>query len=95
MFRSIAYMNPQKKPRRSSRRHNDNDPARTGLRLRQLRLNKEITQAELATAIGFKNAHSISHIETGYRAITDGKLIKAATYLGVAPSAIRKAKVTR
>jgi transcriptional regulator with XRE-family HTH domain len=79
--------------RRSSRRHNDNDPARTGRLIRQLRLNKEMTQAELALAIGFKNSQNISQIESGYRAITDGKLIKAARYLGVKPEAIRKPAV--
>lgn len=79
--------------RRSSRRHSDPDPARTGRLIRQLRLNKEMTQAELATAVGFKNHHSIAHIESGYRALTDGKLIKAARYLGVKPEAIRKPAV--
>ena len=86
-------MTPQKKPRRSSRRHNDTDPVRTGRLIRQLRLNKEMTQEELATAAGYKNHHSISHIESGYRAIPDGKLIKVARYLGVEPSKIRKPAV--
>ena len=79
--------------RRSSRRHSDADPERTGRLIRQLRLNKEMTQAELATAVGFKHPHSIAHIESGYRALTDGKLIKAARYLGVRPEAIRKPAV--
>jgi transcriptional regulator with XRE-family HTH domain len=82
---------PQK--RRSTRRHSDDDPAKTGRLIRQLRLNKEMTQAELATAVGFKHAHSIAHIESGYRALTDGKLIKAARYLGVKPESIRKPAV--
>lgn len=77
------------KQRRSSRRHSDNDPAKTGRLIRQLRLNKEMTQAELAIAVGFKHAHSIAHIESGYRALTDGKLVKAARYLGVKPEQIR------
>lgn len=81
------------KQRRSSRRHSDNDPVRTGRLIRQLRLNKEMTQAELATAVGFKHPHSIAHIESGYRSLTDGKLIKAARYLGVNPDQIRKPEV--
>jgi transcriptional regulator with XRE-family HTH domain len=52
-----------------------------------------MTQAELATAVGFKHPHSIAHIESGYRALTDGKLIKAARYLGVKPESIRKPAV--
>lgn len=81
---------PKRKPRRSCRRHDDNDPKRTGARIRKLRLSRDITQAELAAAAGYKRPHSISFIETGYRAVTDGKLTKIANYLGVAPTAIRK-----
>lgn len=72
------------------RRHNDDDPARTGATLRQLRIDRDVTQAELATAIGFRHAQSIVQIETGYRALTDGKLIKAARYLDVPPLSIRR-----
>jgi len=80
-------------PRRSCRRHDDDNIERTGRIIRQLRLNKEITQAELAVAVGFQNAASIAQIETGRRALTNGKLIKAARYLGVKPEAIRKPAV--
>ena len=75
--------------RRSSRRHADDNPERTGRLIRQLRLNNEITQAELAVAVGFQRASSIAQIETGRRAITDGKLIKAARYLKVDATSIR------
>ena len=81
---------PTRKPRGSARRHNDNDPARTGATLRQIRLMKDVTQAELATAIGFRHPQSIVQIEQGYRALTDGKLIKAARYLDVPPLSIRR-----
>lgn len=86
-------MTPHQKPRRSSSRHNDTDPARTGALIRQLRLNKEITQEDLATAAGYRHHHSISRIESGERAIPDGKLIKVARYLGVDPAKIRKPAV--
>lgn len=86
-------MTTQQKPRRSSRRHNDTDPARTGALIRQLRLNKEITQEDLATAAGYRHHHSISRIESGERAIPDGKLIKVARFLGVDADKIRKPAV--
>jgi transcriptional regulator with XRE-family HTH domain len=82
-------MTTEKKPRRGPRA-TDKDPARTGRIIRQLRLNKDITQEELATAIGYKNHNSISHIETGFRVIPAGKLLAAARYLGVDAEKIRK-----
>jgi transcriptional regulator with XRE-family HTH domain len=72
------------------RRHNDQDPARTGATLRQLRVDKDVSQADLAKACGFIHAQSIAQIEAGYRALTDGKLIKAARFLDVQPLAIRR-----
>ena len=75
------------------RTHNDTDPAKTGRIIRQLRLNKEITQAELATAAGYSRPSCISYVETGYRAIPDGKLLKVARYLGVDADKIRKPAV--
>jgi transcriptional regulator with XRE-family HTH domain len=82
-------MTSLQKPRRGPR-STDKDPARTGRIIRQLRLNKDITQEELATAAGYKNHHSISHIETGYRVIPHSRLLRVAQYLGVAPDKIRK-----
>lgn len=70
--------------------HNDTDPARTGETLRQLRIDRDITQAELATAVGFRYPTSIVQIEKGLKPLTDGKLIKAARFLGVQPLAIRR-----
>jgi transcriptional regulator with XRE-family HTH domain len=75
------------------RTHNDTDPAKTGRIIRQLRLNKEITQEELATAAGYSRASCISNVETGYRALPDGKLLKIARYLGVDADKIRKPSV--
>jgi transcriptional regulator with XRE-family HTH domain len=83
---------PQKRAYKP-RTHNDLDPAKTGRIIRQLRLNKEITQAELATAAGYSRASCISNVETGYRAIPDGKLLKVARYLGVDADKIRKPAV--
>jgi transcriptional regulator with XRE-family HTH domain len=70
--------------------HNDTDPARTGETLRQIRIDRDITQAQLATAIGFRYASSIVQIEKGTKPLTDGKLIKAARFLGVQPLSIRR-----
>jgi transcriptional regulator with XRE-family HTH domain len=83
------------KPKRpyKPRRHNDTDPAKTGRLIRQLRINKEMSQLELATAAGYSNKASISRIEAGIRPIPDGKLIKVARYLGVDPDKIRRPAV--
>ena len=89
-------MTTKPKPRRSSRRHNDPDPQATGETLRELRLDKEVTQTQLAHAIGYKSHVAVAHIESGYRGMTDAKLEKAASFLGVAPAVIRKpVKATR
>ena len=48
---------------------------------------------ELATAAGYSRASCISNVETGYRAIPDGKLLKVARYLGVDADKIRKPAV--
>jgi transcriptional regulator with XRE-family HTH domain len=72
------------------RRHNDNDWGRTGETLRQLRIDRDITQAQLATAVGFMNSGSIAQIEKGLKPLTDGKLMAAARYLDVSPLAIRR-----
>lgn len=85
-------MNTQKRTYRP-RPYKDRDPEKTGRIIRQLRLNKEITQEELATAAGYSRASCISNIETGYRAIPDGKLLKVARYLGVDAAKIRKPAV--
>ncbi len=71
-------------------RHNDHDWERTGETLRQLRIDRNITQSQLGTAIGFRNQGSIAQIEQGLRPLTDGKLIQAARFLGVATIAIRR-----
>ena len=87
-------MTTTKKPRRYiPRTHNDKDPARTGALIRQLRLNKEITQEDLATAAGYQHHHSISRIESGSMPIPDGKLLKVARFLGVEAGKIRKPAV--
>lgn len=79
--------NPRPGPRR---RHNDDDWERTGETLRQLRIDRDITQSKLATAIGFVNPGSIAQIEKGLKPLTDGKLIAAAKFLNVSPLAIRR-----
>ena len=72
------------------RRHNDTDWPRTGETLRQIRIDRDVTQSELATAIGFRHQGAISQIEQGLKPLTDGKLLKAARFLDVQPLAIRR-----
>lgn len=81
---------PTKNTKGPRRRHNDQDWGRTGETLRQLRIDRDITQAQLATAIGFMNSGSVAQIEQGLKPLTDGKLIAAARFLGVSPLAIRR-----
>ena len=83
---------PHPRPgRRAS--HNDSDWERTGATLRQLRIDKDVTQGVLATAIGYRNPSSIVNIERGIKPLPDGKLIKAARFLDVPPLAIRRPAV--
>jgi len=72
-------------------RHNypDHDWEEFGTALRDVRTSRDITQAELATAIGFRSHCSISQIESGIKPMTNGKLNKAAKFLGVLPTEIR------
>jgi transcriptional regulator with XRE-family HTH domain len=87
-------MTTTKKPRRFiPRTHNDTDPVKTGRIIRQLRINKAMTQEELATAAGYKHHHSIARIESGSMPIPDAKLIKVARYLAIDPDKIRKPAV--
>jgi transcriptional regulator with XRE-family HTH domain len=87
-------MTTTKKPRRFiPRTHNDTNPVKTGRIIRQLRINKAMTQEELATAAGYKHHHSIARIESGSMPIPDAKLIKVARYLAIDPDKIRKPAV--
>lgn len=87
-------MTTKKKPRRHlPRTHNDSDPAKTGRIIRQLRINKGMTQEEIATAAGYKHHHSISRIESGSMPIPDAKLLKVARYLAIDPDKIRRPAV--
>ena len=82
---------PTKKIARGPRpRHNDTDWGRTGETLRQLRIDRDVTASQLATAIGFRHTASITQNEKGLKPLTDGKLIAAARYLDVNPLAIRR-----
>jgi DNA-binding XRE family transcriptional regulator len=88
-FMTTPTQSPAPKARRQ---YEDTDWERTGQTLRQLRLKMDVTQAELATAIGYRNQSSIVNIERGIKPLPDGKLIKAARYLGVPPLSIRRPK---
>ncbi|MDQ0854838.1 transcriptional regulator with XRE-family HTH domain [Arthrobacter sp. V4I6] len=82
---------PTEKPRPGRRpRHNDHDWGRTGETLRQFRIDRDVKQIDLATAMGFRYASSITQIEQGLKPLTDGKLMKAARFLNVEPLAIRR-----
>lgn len=81
---------PEKRKPGRSPRHNDQDWERTGATLRQLRNDRDIPREALADALGFQRPSSITQIELGLRPLTDGKLIKAARFLGVPTIAIRR-----
>lgn len=82
-------MTTEQKPRRWSR-HNDPDPTRTGANLRALRVDRGVTQRQLAEALGYKTPAAITHIEQGIRGMNEKLLKEAAAFLNVAPTAIRK-----
>ena len=87
-------MDTLKKPRRNTpRTHNDTDLKKTGRIIRQLRINKGLTQEEVATAAGYKHHHSISRIESGDMPIPEAKLLRVARYLGIDADKIRKPAV--
>lgn len=81
-------MTTEQKPRRYQ--HNDPDPVTTGKNLRAIRIDRGITQRQLAEAIGYTTPVMVTHIEKGLRGIHEDRLIVAAKFLGVAPSVIRK-----
>lgn len=81
---------PTKKTRTNHTPYPDHDWERVGATLRQLRLDKGATQAELATAIGFRLHSSVAQIEAGIKPLTDSKLMAAAEFLGVRPIVIRR-----
>jgi len=59
-----------------------------GQMLKELRIEQDITQAELARVIGYRNQSNVSQIERGGKGMPNSKLIKAARYLGVRPEAL-------
>lgn len=81
---------PTKKTRTRQPNHTEHDWERVGATLRQLRIDKGATQAEVATAVGFVHHSSIAQIEAGIKPLTDAKLIKVANFLGVRPIVIRR-----
>jgi transcriptional regulator with XRE-family HTH domain len=78
--------------RTTRRRSTDPDPKTTGTNLRQIRIDREVTQTQLADILGYKTHAGVAHIESGYRGMTQLQVEKAAKFLGVAPSLIRAAK---
>lgn len=59
-----------------------------GRNLRQIRIDKDLTQRELAAALGYSNQCTISHIETGRKFLHGEQLATAARFLGVTPAEI-------
>jgi transcriptional regulator with XRE-family HTH domain len=59
-----------------------------GRNLRQIRIDRDLTQRELAAALGYSNQCSISHIETGRKFLQGEQLETAARFLGVSSDAI-------
>jgi transcriptional regulator with XRE-family HTH domain len=59
-----------------------------GRNLRQIRVDRDLTQRELAAALGYSNQCTISHIETGRKYLHGEQLESAARFLGVTPEQI-------
>ena len=56
-----------------------------GQRIKQLRRQKNMTQAELAELLGYTTDSTICHIEKGDHDLTQSKIKKFAEVLGVSP----------
>lgn len=54
-----------------------------GMRIRDIRRKKKITQGELARMLGFSGSSAISYIENGQRKLNADKIPKLAESLGV------------
>ncbi|MGH0950032.1 MULTISPECIES: helix-turn-helix domain-containing protein [Bacillus] len=54
-----------------------------GMRIRNIRKEKKITQEELAKNLGFSGSSAISYIENGQRKLNADKIPKLAECLGV------------
>ena len=57
-----------------------------GQRIKQLRRQKNMTQAELAQLLGYTTDSTICHIEKGDHDLTQSKIKKFAEVLGVSPT---------
>ena len=55
-------------------------------RIKQLRLEKGMSQLDLALAVGYKGRSAISKVEKGERDISQSMVIKYANALGVTPN---------
>lgn len=80
---------PTQKPRGALRPYTKNERIAIGQALKEIRIDQDVTQTELAQAIGFRNQSNVSQIERGSKGLTRSKLIKAARYLGVKPDALQ------
>jgi transcriptional regulator with XRE-family HTH domain len=79
---------PTPEPRGPLLARTPTERAAIGKRLRQLRLEQDIFQSELAHAMGFSTQSGLSKVERGTKGLTKPKLIRAARYLGVRPETI-------
>lgn len=57
-----------------------------GLKIKNLRLSKKLSQEELAQKIGYKEKSSIAKIESGKIDLPQSKIIAIANALGITPS---------
>lgn len=55
-------------------------------RIKQLRIEKDMTQDELANLVGYSDRTAIAHIEAGKRNITQSKIVAFANALGTTPA---------
>lgn len=58
-----------------------------GENIKRLRLAKDMSQEELAKALGYENRSSINKIELGKNDMPRNKIVRAAQVLGVSPLA--------
>lgn len=62
-----------------------------GQKIREARLEKGMTQADLAKNIGYSSAMAVSHFEKGTRAIRSAELQRIFEVLGISMSSPKKA----
>jgi len=76
-----------KESARRPRRATVQDP-NAGPKLRQFRIQRGVTQGQLAEVMGYTTHVGVTHIESGYRSMSREQVERAAEFLGVEPGDI-------